>query len=190
MTGKTHQIIGLTAGLATYLATSPVAYNPATFGAVAVLSSLGALLPDIDSPAGMIWSYLPFGRTAGELVNPFLQHRNITHSLLGFGLVGLGVHALLAHVPVYWGIHTAAVFISFMVAYGSHIVADMVTVEGVPLLFPYQRMYGIPPRPFEGVRIVTGKWFENLVVFPLANLSLIWLLWASWPNIRQILFRS
>ena len=184
MTGKTHQVIGLTVGLGTYLATSPSAYGPATFAAVAVLSSIGALLPDIDSPAGKIWSYLPFGRTAGELVNPFLRHRNITHSLLGVAIVGFGMHLLLSHVPSYWGIQTMTVWVCFMAAYGSHIVADMVTVEGVPLLFPYHHMFGIPPWPLEGLRIETGGWFENLIVFPSVNLILIGMLWVSWAAIQ------
>jgi membrane-bound metal-dependent hydrolase YbcI (DUF457 family) len=84
---------------------------------------------------------------------------------------------------------TLPVFWSIMAAYASHLVADMFTVEGIPLLFPYQHSFGIPPNPLEGVRIVTGKWFENLVIFPIANIALIAVLWGYWPVFRTFLFR-
>jgi hypothetical protein len=65
-----------------------------------------------------------------------------------------------------------------------------VTAEGIPVLFPYQRMYGIPPRPFQGVRIITGKWFENLVVFPLVNILFVVIVWFYRVQIHAILHRS
>lgn len=188
MTGKTHQVIGLTTGLAAYLYLVPASYNPATLAWVCVASSLGALLPDIDTPAARIWQALPFGRVAGEMVSPFLQHRNLTHSLLGFGLVAWVSLILFHHVPSYWGVDTLRVWLAGLVAYASHLLADALTVEGIPLLFPYQHSFGIPPRPFEGLRIETGRWFENLVVFPLVNLFLIGLIYLNWGTIRLILF--
>jgi membrane-bound metal-dependent hydrolase YbcI (DUF457 family) len=190
MTGKSHQLIGLTAGIATYLLRVSPHYAPATFAAVIVASHLLALLPDIDSQAGLIWRSVPLGGVASHVVNPFLQHRNLTHSLLGAAVVGVLLRSLLHHFPTYWGIDGHSVLIAGLAAYFSHILADMVTVEGVPLFFPQQHMYGIPPRPFQGLRIVTGGWFENLVVFPAVNLVLIWLLWSQWPIIQLTLFRS
>lgn len=189
MTGKTHQVIGICAGLGSYLLATAPLYNPATFAWVVGVTSLGALLPDVDSPGAKIWQSLPFGHAAGELVNPFLKHRNLTHSILGFLLVGWGFHTLLLHFPAYWGINTHIVFVAGMIAYGSHIIADMVTVEGCPLLFPYQRMFGIPPRPFQGLRIETGHWFENFLVFPAVNIVLIWMVWSQWGTIHQLLFK-
>lgn len=190
MTGKTHQAIGQICGLDSYLYVSP-GYAPATLAAVIIVSSIGALLPDIDSPAAKIWSYLPFGtgRVGGELINPFLQHRNITHSLLGY-LVVLGLFwRIMEHLPGYWGIDSWHVFLAGALAYGSHLLADSVTVQGIPFLFPYQRMFGIPPHPFQGLRIETGKWFENLIVYPTVNLVLIAMIVERWSEIRQILFR-
>ena len=188
MTGKTHQVIGLTTGLATYLFSTEPSYSPATLGAVLVASHLLALLPDIDQPAATIYRQLPFGRAVGVVTSSFLEHRNLSHSLLGTALVGLGFHWLLHKMPGYWGITTHIVLIAGMAAYLSHLVADMVTVEGIPLFFPIQTMYGIPPRPFEGIRILTGHWFENLVVFPLVNLALLMLIYRNWPVIHQIIF--
>ena len=189
MTGKTHQIIGLCVGIGTYLLFAPHIYGPASFAAAVVVSSLGSLLPDIDSPNGKIWGYLPFGRTASELVNPFLQHRNLTHSFLGVFLVALGVRAIGHHIPTYWGLDIRHIQIAGLAAYLSHLVADMVTVEGIPLLFPIPRMYGLPPHPFAALRIETGHWFENLIIFPLVNIALIALVILHWPTIQRFLFQ-
>jgi inner membrane protein len=189
MTGKTHQIIGLTCGLGYYLLRTNPAYHPATLAMVTVFSSIGALLPDIDNPAAKIWDTLPFGHVAGELVNPFLQHRNLSHSFLGLGLVGLLGYRIFFSMPVYWGVSGQAVLFAFLAAYLSHMVADMVTVEGIPLFFPHQHMYGIPPRPLQGIRIETGKWFENIIVFPLVNLALVSLAVSHWAEIKLILFK-
>jgi inner membrane protein len=188
MTGKTHQIIGLTSGLYYYLAVVPVAYNPATFAAVLVASSIASLLPDIDNPAAKIWNTLPFGHVAGELVNPFIRHRNISHSFMGLAIVGFLAHELIRRMPLYWGINGHLMFVAFLLGYSSHILADMLTVEGVPLLFPHKRMYGIPPRPFQHLRIITGNWFENLIVFPGVNAILIALLYTRWWEVTRIIF--
>lgn len=189
MLGRTHQIIGVTSGLATYIYVFPLAYSPATFGTALVAAHIAALLPDIDQPASTIWRSLPFGRVGGALVNPFLKHRNLTHSALGYALVGWGLHALFSHLPPYWGIHGDQVWIVAMIAYGSHLLADALTVEGIPFLFPYPKMYGIPPYPFAGLRIQTGHWFENLLIFPFVNLVLLSFIYLEWRLIHQILFR-
>jgi inner membrane protein len=189
MTGKTHQIIGLTTGVATLLSTTSPTYQAATVGWVVAASVIGSLLPDIDQPSSRLWRALPFGGFAGELVNPFLEHRNLTHSLLGVGIVSWGVYIVLSHVPTYWDLNTHAIFISFLAAYLSHLVADMVTVEGVPLLFPIPRMFGIPPHPFAGIRIITGKWFENLIVFPVANAALLSIVITHSATLKTMLFK-
>jgi membrane-bound metal-dependent hydrolase YbcI (DUF457 family) len=51
-----------------------------------------------------------------------------------------------------------------MIGFISHLLADSITEEGVPLLFPISFKFGFPP--IKSWRIVTGKWFENLVIFP------------------------
>jgi hypothetical protein len=57
------------------------------------------------------------------------------------------------------------------------VTADMFTEEGVPLLFPLEYHFGIPPDPFQKVRIKTGRWFENLVVYPVVNIALFFVIW-------------
>lgn len=189
MTGKTHQSIGLLAVLSYIAGTSSIGYQPATFGAIVVASYVGSLLPDIDQPAGKLWQDLPFGKTLGKISDPFFEHRNITHSILGFILVGFGGYYILRSFPDYWGIDRFLVFVLFMIAYASHLVADMFTEGGVPLLFPYHRTFGIPPRPFQKVRIKTGKWFENLIVFPCVNIATLILVISNLEKFRVIIFK-
>jgi len=189
MTGKTHQSIGLLAVSAYYLSSVHARYEPATLGAVLVSSYFGSLLPDIDQPAAKLWQDLPFGKTVGKISDPLLSHRNITHSLLGFCLVGIGIYFLTKSFPAYWGINTQVTFICFIISYAMHLVSDMFTDEGIPLLYPWHRRFGIPPKPLHGLRIKTGKWFENLVIFPIINIVTLVLIISSWDKIKQMLFK-
>lgn len=189
MTAKTHQLLGITAGLTYFLAQAQPTYNPATFSAVLVFSYIGALLPDIDQPSGKLWHILPFGHIAAKISDPFLEHRNLTHSFLGAILVGVGFYYLFKIFPSYWGIDTNVVFVAAIIAYLSHLFADMWTNEGIPLFFPYQRFFGLPPKPFDGFRVATGKWFENLVIFPVITIFLIVFILANFSSIKAILFK-
>jgi len=190
LTGKTHQALGITTGMGWFLIYSNPSYAPATFASVAVGAHLTALLPDIDQPAGALWQKLPFGKMLGKLSDPFLAHRNITHSLLGFGLIGLGLYELIKLFPSYWGIDTHILSLACMVSYASHLVADMLTEEGIPLFFPFGYMFGIPPKPFQDIRIKSGKWFENLIIFPAVNIALIALVISHWREITRVFFKS
>ncbi|MFA6493300.1 MAG: metal-dependent hydrolase [Patescibacteria group bacterium] len=189
MTGKTHQILGLTTGLTYYLISVEPTYAPATLGAVLVFSYLAALLPDIDQPGGKLWHMLPFGHTLGKISDPFLEHRNLTHSFLGTVLVAIGFYFLFKSFPTYWGINTQTVFIASIVSYLSHLFADLWTNEGIPIFFPYKRFFGLPPKPFDGFRVATGKWFENLVIFPILTVFLIVFVLVNFSLIKIILFK-
>lgn len=189
MTGKTHQLIGITLGLGYYLTIVKPEYAPATLAAVLVGSHLASLMPDLDQSAAEIWNSIPLGHVAGKVVDPFIKHRNFTHSLLGILIFGYLIYSLLHLFPDYWGIHQNVVFVAMMISFGSHLLADMFTVEGIPLLYPYKGMMGIPPRPFQGIRIMTGKWFENLVLFPIINIVLLVFIISNWNLIKIVLFK-
>jgi membrane-bound metal-dependent hydrolase YbcI (DUF457 family) len=64
------------------------------------------------------------------------------------------------------------VIISVMIGFIAHICADMLTKEGVPLLFPLPFKIGFPP--FKVLRITTGKFVEKFIVFPGVILYIIW----------------
>lgn len=190
MTGKTHQIIGISSGMAVMIYSAAPSYNPATFAAVLVCSSLAALLPDIDQPASDIWDNLPFGHKVSPIAAKFtFGHRNITHSLLGCAIFGGALYYLVSISPAYWGINKSLLLLAMGISYSLHLLADSFTVEGIPLLFPIHRKFGLPPKPFDGIRIMSGKWFENLVIFPIVNIFLISLVVSNWHQIKTILFK-
>ena len=190
MLARTHQIIGITAGVGYYLAVAEPTYGPATFAAVIIASSIGSLLPDLDQPTAKIWDSIPYiGHSVGKASAPFFKHRSFLHSILGMLIFGWLVSRLLQTFPEYWGISIYPVFICFIIGYITHLIADMFTVEGIPLLFPWQRMIGLPPKPFEGARIMTGKWFENLVLFPIINIMLMIIIITHLNQIKSILFK-
>lgn len=190
MTGKTHQLIGISSGIATMLYSVDPAYSPATFGAILIGSSIAALLPDIDQPASDIWDKLPFGHKISPIAAKFtFGHRNITHSVLGCIILGTAIYFLIESFPEYWGINKGLLLVAMAISYGLHLLADSFTVEGIPLLFPVKRKFGLPPKPLNGMRIMSGKWFENLVIFPLINIFLIALVASNWEGLKAILFK-
>jgi len=189
MTGKTHKIIGITAGASYFLSSHTLSYDPSTLSAVIVAAYFGSLIPDFDNSGSDIWQSIPLGNTAAKTIDPFIKHRNISHSLLGTVIFGILVYLLLNSFPVYWGIDSEYVVISFLIAYFFHLLADMFTIEGIPLLYPWKRYFGLPPKPFDGARIITGKWFENLVIFPVVNIFLIVIILSNWSDIKSILLK-
>lgn len=189
MTGKTHQALGLTIGVVSYLNYAPQSYGPATFFAVLIACYFSSLLPDLDRPTAKLYSDIPLGHEVGHVVDPLFKHRNISHSFLGVAIFAFLIYFLFMKFPIYWGIDRYILLGVSIAAYSSHLIADMFTVEGIPLLFPLKKMFGIPPKPFEGVRIETGKWFENLVLFPIINLVLVITLVTKWDLIKIIIFK-
>jgi len=189
MTGKTHQILGLSSGITYVLLAQSASYAPATLAATMVAGHLAALVPDLDESTALIWDKMPFGHVFGGIADPFIKHRNFTHSILGIGLFAVGAHWIYSFFPSYWGINSQILFFGSVISYASHIIADMFTQEGVPLFFPFSKMIGIPPKPLDGIRIQTGEWFENLVVFPALNLYLVIFVVWQWDKIKIILFK-
>jgi membrane-bound metal-dependent hydrolase YbcI (DUF457 family) len=189
MLGRTHQSIGIVVSLGLYLTLAPHEYAPATFAGVVACSYIGALLPDLDQAASQIWHSVPFGHTVGKVASKLLEHRNLSHSIVGMVIFGYLFKLLLNLFPNYWGINTTFLLDGFLIAYACHLLSDMITVEGIPLLFPYHAFLGIPPKPFDGARIVTGKWFENLVIFPLTNIVLFIIVITHLDQIKHILLK-
>jgi membrane-bound metal-dependent hydrolase YbcI (DUF457 family) len=124
------------------------------------LVTLGALLPDLDHPDGRLANERVFGipvlKPFAWLLGKIFGHRGATHSLLALaGLIALGEVSLLpwawAHLGLIigWG-------------YAFHLLADMLTKRGVPLLWPLGWDFGFPP--FRALRFTTGTWPEALIV--------------------------
>lgn len=173
MTGKTHQAIGLAAASAVFFATQPA--TPLTWpiaGTIVVGAFIGSLLPDIDQPTSNFWQSIPLGGLGRAIVPKTLGgHRNLSHSILGV-LLFYGVSSVIAKYVLAAHIDQSILLQSLLAGFLAHLAADTITVRGIPLFWPFGQSCGFPPYPFQGARIVTGKWFENLVVLPVALLVL------------------
>lgn len=183
MTDKTHQAFGFAAAALGYFATT--ANEPVTWGiagTVLVGSFVGSLLPDIDQPTANFWDSVPLGGVIGRIAPKALGgHRNLSHSILGYILFSVAMYWLVQSV-FREGLFNVDVFMrSFELGFIAHLVADAITVQGIPIFWPLGNNMGFPPHPLHGLRIVTGKWFENVVVFPL-SLVLIGVIIVTHPN--------
>lgn len=93
----------------------------------AVFAALGALLPDIDTPKSAVGRALPF---ISVPLNKRFGHRTVTHTLYAFAFV------LAASLP--------AGKPELALGYASHLLSDMVTKTGVPLLYPRNLYFVFP----------------------------------------------
>jgi membrane-bound metal-dependent hydrolase YbcI (DUF457 family) len=191
MLGRTHIVIGLTALAAVETGTQiagglvqphPVAGIPTgpllCLGAAAV----GALLPDLDANESTIQQQLG---VAGELAHSGmnllgLKHRGVLHS----GLATIIVLVLSAYFGYRLGYVDAGLALSL--GYASHVViADAMTISGVPLFWPAARRFHLLPRPLRVRTAGPAEW----LVFLVMTAIFIWLLPAMFPaNIIELLF--
>ncbi|MCC8365281.1 metal-dependent hydrolase [Xenorhabdus sp. PB61.4] len=98
---------------------------------------LASLLPDIDHPhstLGRLFRFIsvPIARLCG--------HRGFTHSLLA---LTVGVVLFQTEIPPEWPIPTDFIH-AMLIGYISHLIADMLTPAGIPLLWPLKMRFRIP----------------------------------------------
>ena len=117
-----------------------------------------SLLPDIDHPKSLIGTLLkPLSLT----INRRYGHRTVTHS--GVTLAALTLAIAIAE-KLSSGANSLALV--FFFAYFSHLMLDMMTLQGVPLLYPITKNpFVIPSNP--GYRIRTGDLRAEAVMFCL-----------------------
>lgn len=117
------------------------------------LTSASSLLPDFDhpnatAPRAFGWP----GRMIAGLIASTVGHRTLTHSVLGLCLLG----AVLAFIPRL-SLHC---YLAVILGCVTHILGDMLTVSGVPVLWPARRCYRL------GWMRTNGP-FERWVMTPL-----------------------
>jgi inner membrane protein len=163
MMKRSHAVIGAAAGvaLARTIGESMVAGG--------VVASLAALLPDVDHPHAAVGRLLP---RWWHRLTP--GHRGPTHSLAwcaGLGLLVYAVHSGLAGAP-------ARPLLALAVLAGavSHVLADGLTVSGVPLWWPLRRRR----TTFLGVlAFPTRSWAEAVVVLGVVAATAWWVYHAT-----------
>jgi len=173
MTAKTHDAFAF-AALITFAAVSPPQQiNVLTLVGAVLAADIGAAIPDMDGAGNRLWQMLPAGEKLGKVLRRiFYKHRTITHSILGMYLIYKGLEWLLAHFLNSAFVDPNIILWSVMVGYASHLLSDALTEEGVPLLFPINISFGLPP--IRKMRIKTGKWFENMIVYPGVWVYVVW----------------
>jgi len=98
---------------------------------------LTCLLPDIDHPKSILgkrikWLSIPIAQILG--------HRGFTHSILAIILCLILFRLQLSQFKII----TIDVFHGMILGYISHIIADMLTPAGVPLLWPCSFRFRFP----------------------------------------------
>lgn len=162
MMGRTHWVIGGASWLGGMVAANTggnLPLNPTVIAGGFVIASIAALLPDIDTKNSLASKMLGpvTGIISWVVRKTFGGHRKITHSLIGAGIMGLAVFGTsqALHIQPWVG---AAVMIGWL----SHVIVDMITREGCPLLWPFSKVkYGLH-------FVTTGKRAEKLLIHPLA----------------------
>ncbi len=192
MTGKTHDLASTTALILFVL------FAPEYFGFVLPVMTLptavvafganfiGGLFPDIDQPTSDFWDNFRFGPLVAKVICPAIGgHRHLSHSLLGLALTGGGLKLLfealsplilIDFVPVWW---------AFMIGVVSHLATDIITKDGLPLLWPLKWRFGIPP--IKALRIRAGSFMENLVIFPGLLLYTFYLIYTHQDKVLFLL---
>ncbi len=176
MTARTHDAFAFASLVTAAVLFPPEKITLLTLGISIVANNIGGLFPDLDQATNRLWDLLPGDQSTGKLFRKlFIAHRTITHSVLGVGIVyflGMSFFAKLLNPSFVDGM---IVFWSFMIGYLSHLGADALTKEGLPLFFPISWKFGIPP--IKALRVTTGSWAENFIVFPLVSVYLVWFIW-------------
>lgn len=175
MTAKTHNAVAFASLVTIATFYPPENLNMTTLVLSIVCVSVGALIPDMDQAGNNLWNLFPGGTNFGRLFRRiFYRHRTITHSLLGVFIIYSLLSILIYKIINIQFVNPEILLHALMIGYISHLLADSLTEEGLPLLFPFKLTFGIPP--IRSIRIKTGRWFENLIVFPSVWVYVIYLI--------------
>lgn len=173
MVARTHDIIAFASLMTVAALQPPGTLTVPTLMTCIIGNVVGSLTPDLDQASNRLWDMLPAGNLMGRIFRRvFLRHRTISHSLIGaylyYRLLEWGLPKLFN--PSY--VDTHVLLMSIMIGFISHLVADAMTKEGIPLLFPSPLKFGFPPlRLF---RITTDSWVEHWVVLPVVIMYIFW----------------
>jgi len=139
LTGFTHLVSGVGTVVAIYVNHPEWMKN---FNAIGVFcgSSLGSLLPDIDSSTSKISSLV-----RNPILGVFFSHRGFWHSLFAIIVLDFLLAFLLRFLMNIDFNFFASFIIFFTLSYALHILFDMVGNKGVKLLSPFcNRSFSLP----------------------------------------------
>jgi inner membrane protein len=158
--GYSHIVIGAVAGVVVASGLHGDLLAGALVGGVA------GLAPDIDTPGSMVGRRLP---RWWHRLTP--GHRGLTHSLVWCLALGLGAYGVEA-----WALGGTPGHPLFAIEVTagslSHLLADGLTEEGIPLLWPFSRCRVVL---LGALAFRTGSWVEHAVTAAVAAGTLYWL---------------
>lgn len=166
MTGRTHDLAAFTA-LGFVLVSMPIpGMTLATALTAFSANMVGGLAPDLDQSTATLWRRFRGGSILGKIISPLIGgHRFLSHSIIGVFIAGMILRAGLDLLGTVLLVNMDIVWWAFMIGFVSHLVMDLFTHEGIPLLFPIPIKFGIPPLSF--LRMRTGGLVEKSFVFPV-----------------------
>ncbi|MEK7557289.1 MAG: metal-dependent hydrolase [Patescibacteria group bacterium] len=188
MMSSTHQLMALLSAF-WVLTQYPVSVGPVMAVLAIVAVMVGALTPDLDQPTANVWRRVLGARALGNIFQSFSGgHRHFTHSVIGILVVGYALR---------WGIHhflrpelideAMIIWRAYMIGYISHPIADTLTDNGVPWLWPLHIQIKVPPGP-EELRVTTDSIVERVVVRGGVIISIVLIVRSHW-DIFLNLFR-
>ena len=186
MTARTHDAIAFASLISIATFYPPSALNLMTLVGSIIAADIGSLLPDLDQASNRLWDLLPAGDTMGKIFRRlFWSHRTLSHSILGTYTFYIFLQWLLFKIINPAILNPQIILVSIMVGYLSHLLADSFTKEGLPLFFPFKITIGLPP--IKTFRIKTGKFVENLIIFPSVWIYLIFFIYYNQDKLLVIL---
>jgi len=173
MTARTHDLVAFASLITVAVIFPPKNINVLTLVGAVLAADIGALIPDMDDGGNRLWHMLPAGEKTGRVLrNVFYKHRSFTHSVIGVYLIYRLFSWILPKFLNPAFINPNIILAALMIGYISHLLADALTEEGIPLLWPIKISFGFPP--IRSWRIKTGRWFENFVIYPAIWIYLVW----------------
>lgn len=128
-----------------------------------LIAAATSVLPDADYPKSWIGHQLG---SISEDLNRFFGHRSFFHSLFALMLA-----TAILGLPLWWIFGRPAVIVAVFVGYGSHLLADMMTLGGVQLFWPSRLIAVIPGR--DEYRVASGGNSERVFVAIALILALL-----------------
>jgi inner membrane protein len=187
MTGRTHDLAAFTA-LGVIAVFVPLESMTLSTALVAIgANMIGGIAPDIDQPTAPFWRNLPITGYLGRSITKLLGgHRFLSHSIAGIFLFGWGFRFVLQTLqPSFPRLDMEIIWWAFMIGYVSHLAMDTFTREGVPWLLPIPIKFGMPP--FRTLRIPTGGYIEQLIVFPGLILFNAYFYYVHYAKVLEII---
>lgn len=188
MTARTHDMFAVAFLTTAFVVSPPGSISASTLFASLVGNVVGGLIPDIDQASNRLWDLLPAGNFLGKIFRHlFLSHRTISHSLLGGFLLFKALEAVLPKIFNAQYVNTDILLVAIILGFVSHLFADSLTKEGIPLFFPFSIKVGVPPLRF--LRVGTDTWVEHLFVLPIV-ISYVVYLFVNHKNLFIDLLRN